>query len=43
MTPAADGQIEGNTAISAYLKCLAVVLAGNNLTYVDFALILERL
>lgn len=42
MTPAADGQIEGNTAISTYLKYLAVVLAGNVLLQMYFALILER-
>ena len=42
MTPAADGRIEGNTAISTYLKYLVVVLVGNILTYVDFALTLER-
>ena len=42
MTPAADGQIEGNTAISTYLKYLAVVLAGNIFLHAYFALILER-
>ena len=42
MTPAADGQIESNTALSTYLKHLAVVLADNILIHAYFALILER-
>lgn len=42
MTPAAAGQIEGNTALSTYLKYLAVVLADNILIHAYFALILER-
>ena len=42
MTPAADGQIESNTALSTYLKYLAVVLVDNILIHAYFALILER-